>query len=200
LSTERVFRIVFFSLFIALLAIRGVYGLLARRSGLSASFENEQPGGMSPSAFLILLTILALFIFYTFGWPAWMTAPLPGWVRWTGAGMGVLSFPAQLWVHHTLQKRWSAAPGSSNILISEGPYRRVRHPMYAALMLWCLALSLVSAYWPFLILGLVSIPFFHRAAGKEEAAMIERFGGEYRDYMRRTGRFLPRAVAVGRRI
>jgi protein-S-isoprenylcysteine O-methyltransferase Ste14 len=44
----------------------------------------------------------------------------------------------------------------------------------------------------------VSMPFFHRAAGKEEAAMIGRFAGEYRDYMKRTGRFLPRAVAIGR--
>ena len=80
---------------------------------------------------------------------------------------GVLSFPAQLWVHNTLQKRWSAASGSSGSLIAEGPYRRVRHPMFA------------------------SIPFFHRAAGKEEAAMIERFDGEYREYMKRTGRFFP---------
>jgi protein-S-isoprenylcysteine O-methyltransferase Ste14 len=27
---------------------------------------------------------------------------------------------------------------------------------------------------------------------KEEARLIERFGSQYRDYMRRTGRFLPK--------
>ena len=64
--------------------------------------------------------------------------------------------------------------------------------MYAVLMLCFIGLSLVSAAWPFLLLTVVTIPFFYRVSGKEETMMIEQFGDEYRAYMQRTGRFLPR--------
>jgi protein-S-isoprenylcysteine O-methyltransferase Ste14 len=71
-------------------------------------------------------------------------------------------------------------------------YRWVRHPMYSALMLCFVGLSLVSAVWPFMVLVLLSILFFFRVVGREEVMMIEQFGDEYRAYMKKTGRFLPR--------
>lgn len=54
-----------------------------------------------------------------------------------------------------------------------------------------IALALESANWltaPPIIAG---IPLLYARAGKEEAMLIERFGDEYRSYVKRTGRFLP---------
>jgi len=64
--------------------------------------------------------------------------------------------------------------------------------MYTTLMLCFIGLSLISAVWPFMLLAVLSMPFFYRVANKEEAMMAEQFGDEYGNYMKYTGRFLPR--------
>jgi protein-S-isoprenylcysteine O-methyltransferase Ste14 len=72
-------------------------------------------------------------------------------------------------------------------------YRRIRHPMYAAIFLFSLAQGLLLDNWlagwsalaTFAVMYLVRLP-------REEAMMIQQFGQEYRDYMNRTGRLLPR--------
>jgi protein-S-isoprenylcysteine O-methyltransferase Ste14 len=202
LNTGGVFRFAFFTLFIALLAIRGYFGWKARRSGHSISFtddeEVQQPGSRRAALVIIIFLCMAgLLVLYGISPEglSWLSAPLPDWLGWLGVGLAVIALGLQVWVHDTLHRHWSAHAQSSrsHILITDGPYRWVRHPMYAGLMLLFICLSLVSAFWPFLVLALLSIPMFRRDASKEEAVMIGRFGDQYRDYMKRTGRFLPRA-------
>jgi protein-S-isoprenylcysteine O-methyltransferase Ste14 len=48
----------------------------------------------------------------------------------------------------------------------------------------------------FFLLTLLSIASFNNTASKEEAVMIQQFGDEYKSYMKRTGRFLPRMTQV----
>lgn len=59
-----------------------------------------------------------------------------------------------------------------------GPYRWARHPLYTAGTTFFVSLSVLAML-------LVRLP-------KEEGRLIERFGDEYREYMQRTGCFLPR--------
>ena len=77
-------------------------------------------------------------------------------------------------------------------LVTTGPYRWVRHPMYTSIFVWALAYFLMSANWfigaTWLGLGLLAV----RVAEAEEVALTEKFGEAYRVYIRRTGRFLPR--------
>ena len=78
-------------------------------------------------------------------------------------------------------------------LVTHGPYRFVRHPMNAVFPLVPIFLFLVSANWvlgavALILLGTISIV----RSPIEEHQLIERFGEEYRAYMRRTGRFFPR--------
>ena len=57
-----------------------------------------------------------------------------------------------------------------------------------------LATFLISANW---FMGIVFLAYFTMAASmvsSEEATLIEKFGDEYRAYIQRTGRFLPRLV------
>jgi protein-S-isoprenylcysteine O-methyltransferase Ste14 len=77
-------------------------------------------------------------------------------------------------------------------LATEGVYRRIRHPQYAAFILIMFGFLL---QWP-TILTLVMFPIlvyvYVRLARKEEAFMIEEFGAAYRDYAARTPAFIPR--------
>jgi protein-S-isoprenylcysteine O-methyltransferase Ste14 len=77
---------------------------------------------------------------------------------------------------------------------SRGLYAVIRHPQYVALALSALGLAIM---WPrFLTLVLLAVMLFlyYVLAKDEERRMLARFGDSYREYMERTGRFLPRAV------
>ncbi|WP_245610361.1 methyltransferase family protein [Thermococcus celericrescens] len=77
-------------------------------------------------------------------------------------------------------------------LLTTGCYSRVRHPIYSiwgflivlgfSLAIGGFMLGLPLVYW----LALVKF------IGEEENALEERFGDEWREYTKRTGRFLPR--------
>ena len=123
----------------------------------------------------------------------WATLPLPTWSRWVGVGLGAVGGPLLLWTHHSLGKNWSATVEirEEQTLVTGGPYRWVRHPMYTSFFVNGLASLLVSANWVigggWLGQGIVAAS----RVSDEEAIMIEEFGDRYRAYMQRTGRFLP---------
>ncbi|MDA8219963.1 MAG: isoprenylcysteine carboxylmethyltransferase family protein, partial [Dehalococcoidales bacterium] len=125
---------------------------------------------------------------------AWSSLPLPAWLRWMGGALGGLSMVLLLWTHRTLGSNFSDTlhTASAQNLVTAGPYRWVRHPMYTAFFLMTTAFFLVSANWlaGALWIGGVAAVVANRVR-REEELMVERFGDGYRDYMRRTGRFLP---------
>jgi protein-S-isoprenylcysteine O-methyltransferase Ste14 len=77
-------------------------------------------------------------------------------------------------------------------LVVDGPYRWVRHPFYLAFGILVIANTLVTSNW---FVGLASGAAFASIVARtriEERLLIARFGTQYEEYMRRTGRFLPR--------
>ena len=99
----------------------------------------------------------------------------------------------EAWTHAVLGRFWSPylqlRPGHR--LIAEGPYARIRHPMYSTILGWMMSLGLVAANWvPFIFAALCALNFMLRIRG-EEKMMLQQFGDEYREYMKRTGRLLP---------
>jgi protein-S-isoprenylcysteine O-methyltransferase Ste14 len=85
-------------------------------------------------------------------------------------------------------------------LVTEGPYRWVRHPMYTTMFVFGGGLLLLTANWiiggPMLVAAVAVVLL---RVDREEAVMIEQFGDEYREYMEHTGRFLPRLVGWRKR-
>jgi protein-S-isoprenylcysteine O-methyltransferase Ste14 len=78
-------------------------------------------------------------------------------------------------------------------LITTGVYEKIRHPMYTAFWLWALAQALLLPNWIAGFAGLVGFgALYLLRVGPEEQLMIDQFGDEYRDYMARTGRILPK--------
>jgi protein-S-isoprenylcysteine O-methyltransferase Ste14 len=197
-------KVIFFGLFVGFITIRGIFGLIAQQSGLNRWFENDTSAKQKEQksnsvGIIVILCILALFVFYAV-LPEnrnILIVPLPDWLHWLGLVLGIISLVQQIWTHVTLQKNWSAAKesGKNNVVITGGPYSWIRHPLYMALMLFFIGLSLVSGFSLFLLLASLSIPFFNNAARKEEAIMVQHFGDEYSEYMKCTGRFFPRHIS-----
>lgn len=99
-----------------------------------------------------------------------------------------------LWTHWHLGRHWSPRMSIrlDHQVITTGPYRWVRHPLYALNFLLFLGAFGMTANWLVGAVGIVSSSLIAGRAGEEEAMLLEHFGEPYASYMKRTGRFLPR--------
>jgi protein-S-isoprenylcysteine O-methyltransferase Ste14 len=204
MERQTIFRAIFFVLLAALIVIRMYYGWKMRRAGESGWSLEEEAVEREGRWSILLRVVLALFslaaiILYAIN-PAWLgtfALPLPPWSQWIGVGLGAAGLILLAWVHHALGRGWSTnlQVRTKHTLVTSGPYRWARHPMYTALFGFFAGLVLVSASWLVALLVVVAIFVLYARVGKEEAMMIEQFGDEYRHYMQRTGRFLPRLKA-----
>jgi len=81
-------------------------------------------------------------------------------------------------------------------LITAGPYARVRHPTYLAVMCMVGGLALFFLSIVLLAFFVLAVALANYRARKEERLLSSErgLGQRYRDYMARTGRFLPRPV------
>jgi protein-S-isoprenylcysteine O-methyltransferase Ste14 len=98
------------------------------------------------------------------------------WICWHAWCVGTIS---QWWRH--------------DHLCTTGPYRFVRHPIYAgATLLAVVDISLMFNSWIILLLPLFMFPVYSILVRKEEAMMTSVFGEEYQRYAAQTGRLFPR--------
>jgi protein-S-isoprenylcysteine O-methyltransferase Ste14 len=134
------------------------------------------------------------FVMYPKG-IAFASLSFPSWLRWFGVALAIFGFLLLQWAQSTLGKSWSDTPRmmTEQILITSGPYEFVRHPIYTAFILILGSLFLLSAN------GLVGLTWIGMTALEvtsrirfEERLMIEYFGDQYRDYMKKTGQLLPK--------
>lgn len=138
--------------------------------------------------------IIAVPLYLLFSpWMLWSQLPITDWLRWLGVGLGIVSLPFLTWVQHTLGKHWTVSLElqEEHKLVTTGPYRRVRQPMYCShsiFFFWVL----VSANLLLLINHLFTTILIVARIPKEEKMLLDQFGHEYRAYMKRTGRLLPR--------
>ena len=113
--------------------------------------------------------------------------------------LGAFIWGAGLWLfwrsHADLGNNWSVSleVRSSHQLITHGVYSVIRHPMYAAFLLFGIAQALLLPNWVagFSALAAVALLCIVRVP-REESMMCEFFGEQYRQYMRRTGGIAPR--------
>ena len=78
-------------------------------------------------------------------------------------------------------------------LITRGIYGVIRHPMYASQWLLVIAQPLLLQNWIAGFLNLlVFIPFYFLRVKAEEQMMLDSFGAQYQEYMKKTGGVLPK--------
>jgi protein-S-isoprenylcysteine O-methyltransferase Ste14 len=127
-------------------------------------------------------------------WMAWSSMPIPTWLRWLGVVTVATSCMLVIWTFHNLGHNLTdtVVTRENHRLVVSGPYRYVRHPFYVAIALQMLGGSLVTANWFILLSGMIPFAFLVARTRIEEQKLVDRFGIEYQDYMRRVGRFVPR--------
>jgi protein-S-isoprenylcysteine O-methyltransferase Ste14 len=76
-------------------------------------------------------------------------------------------------------------------VVTEGPFRFTRNPMYLGHLIFMLGLAVSLHSWVALAILVVRAIWFHQRVLADEARLIERFGADYADYMRRVKRWVP---------
>jgi protein-S-isoprenylcysteine O-methyltransferase Ste14 len=192
------FHIMFSIVYLGFILVRMIAGWSAIRAKGKVEYK-EGKLNMTIRGIVGLGYVGALLVYIVYpDFLSWAIMPLPAGVRWIGAGLALTSIPLIAWVQWSLGRNFNTTlhVREGHTLVTNGPYHWVRHPMYTVLFLFGIGLMLVTANW------MVGGPIAVALAGivalripKEEALMIEQFGDEYRAYMQRTGRFLPRLEA-----
>ncbi len=176
---------------VVMIAIRAPHGHRSRIVKVATSYKTPLETG------LLLLAWIGFFVPLI-----WVASPVFAFAEYplstTSLGAGVTCLVAGLWLfyrsHADLGKNWSITleVREQHRLITQGVYRRIRHPMYLALALYSVGQALVI---PNLVAGpanliafAILLAFRVRA---EERMMVAEFGDEYAAYSVRTKRLIP---------
>lgn len=191
--TDTIFIIIYLVALIVGSMIRKVYVRRPKKKDLTDDRKIK-----SDSVMLAIVSIGMFFIPFIYILTDWLNfadySP-PFRLGWLGAIIFAFALYL-LWRGHVdLGRNFSPAPQiqKGQTLVTSGAYKYVRHPLYAAHILWAVAQVLLLHNWiagfSFLV---VSIPFYMFRVSHEEKMMLDNFGDEYRKYMKRTGGVIPR--------
>lgn len=195
MAEDVLFRRIAGAVVLSLLAISVYYRHRADKAGGRVTRDDEPTPirlGLGMSAFMGFGGLLLYFI-----WPPvldWTLMPIPNAVRWTGVVIATASVASTWWIFRTLGLNITRTSKTRDnaTLVTTGPYRFVRHPFYVNVALAFWSLSLVTRSWWFAAWILPALMFLAIRTRKEEANLEARFGGAWREYVARTGRFVPR--------
>ena len=202
LTFDLVMRIIFLLSWIIFGGIRIYYGHESpwAKQSRSERFESIREDGLAGGIFLLVLFYSFFFVtfLYLIDFPliSWSYFPLLPEIRVLGVILGILSFPYIYWANKTLGNAFSATiqTQEASMLVTKGPYARIRHPIYSSHTLFNFGMVLVSANLLILAYLLVGMPFTYKRMFKEEENLIQNFGEEYEEYMKRTGRIFPKIL------
>jgi len=142
---------------------------------------------------LVLWLSPFLYLIYP-RWMVWSKIGLPESARWVGVLIGVLCVFGIYWLFSSIGTGITpvSATRKEHKLATNGIYRYVRHPLYTIGSLLFIAFGMMADNWFIAALGILTFILMAIRTPKEEANLIAKFGDEYREYMKRTGRFLPK--------
>ena len=195
MAQESLYRIAAGAMLLLMVPIGLPYRLRAARTGEPISRRGE--------GLVILVGLRASAILWGVCVVAWLIDPgllpgprlaLPEAARVAGVAFALSVPPLLAWVFSSLGMNVTdtVVVRRNATLVTRGPYRWVRHPMYGCVALVFLALALLTASVLCAALGSLVLAFLALRTPIEEARLVERFGDAYRDYGARTGRFVPR--------
>ncbi len=189
---DSIFEVVFLLGFIIGFVIRKIYMVRYGKSKAVMKYKSVVDIVLLGVAGIAM--ILPFFFMFT-PWLDFADYHLPGWMGWIGTAVFAMSL-VLLWRSHAdLGRNFSPILqiNQEQSLVTDGIYRHIRHPMYTAHILWSIAQGMLLenwlAGWAFLV---VSMPLYITRMPKEERMMLDQFGEQYRQYISRTGRIIPR--------
>jgi protein-S-isoprenylcysteine O-methyltransferase Ste14 len=116
-------------------------------------------------------------------------------LRWCAVAVaaGLLVATIRCWKRMGRHWKMAVTPGERQVLITDGPFARVRHPIYGYQVLLMLASLAVVPTLPMLAIAAVHLALMLTKARNEEAYLLGVHGDAYAAYMARTGRFFPKS-------
>ncbi len=195
MSQENIFRLLIFLLMLANFIISGYFRRKADIHDQKTSFEEENQTFLklrNAGALLMYGSILAYLIYPpVMGW-AQINLPEP--VRWIAIGVMAALVPLFYWLFSSLGKNITptVAIRKEHSLVTNGPYRWIRHPLYTFGTIFILAIATAAANWFIAGVGILTFIPLAKRTPLEEKRLLETFGQEYQDYMEKTGRYLPK--------
>jgi protein-S-isoprenylcysteine O-methyltransferase Ste14 len=193
---ENVFRIL---AALILFAGIGISGYFRRKADRETGEKIPRKVDGTPMMVLIRIGGLALWfspLVYLVnpGWMVWSKIGLSESIRWLGVGIGVLCVSGIYWLFSSIGSGITptSATRKEHKLVTRGIYRWVRHPLYTIGSSLFISFGMMADNWFIAALGIFTFILMAIRTPKEEANLIEKFGDEYREYMKRTGRFFPK--------
>ena len=184
--------------FLASLGISAWRRWQARRA-IGAIARSQEPPLLIAGRLLVALPLFGGVVGYLAnpGWMAWASLSVPSSLPWIGVALGLLTVPAVYWVLTTLGANVSETvlTKQRHQLVTTGPYRWVRHPLYSAGIALFLSIGLMAANWFILLWTVIALAAMRLVIiPREEGQLVLMFGDEYRRYRDRTGSLLPLLV------
>jgi len=114
-------------------------------------------------------------------------------LEWAGITACATGVGFAIWARRTLGRNWSGGPQikDGHELVTAGPYRLVRHPIYTGILLAILGTLIGSARVRELVILAVAVPGVCIKFSIEEKLMLRQFPQAYPEYKRRTKALIP---------
>lgn len=188
------FRVVFWAFWITFLAILTWIARSTKWSPGRRTTQHARRLRAVALGFAVLYLAAALLHTLAPGSLAFLSIPIPDSFRLVMIGVAFLSTSFVVWALRVLGKNW--APSLSGVrkdtfLVTTGPYAIVRHPIYLGVFVLLAALALLAANFLILLPTVALLTLLYVQLPDEESMLIDRFGDQYREYMKRTPRFVP---------
>jgi protein-S-isoprenylcysteine O-methyltransferase Ste14 len=120
--------------------------------------------------------------------------PASGTLNLFGLALAGAGVAFAIWARWHLGRNWSAVVSirEDHDLISTGPYRTVRHPIYTGLLVAIMGTVLIVGEFRAPIAFAIALASFYLKARKEDAWLAREFGETFEGHAKHTGMFLPR--------
>jgi protein-S-isoprenylcysteine O-methyltransferase Ste14 len=188
-----IFTAIYFVALVIETAIRAPLNKMRRQEKMSERRFTDQEKILL--GLLSLGGLVAPIIYVATNWLDFANYTLPTWASWLGVLLTAGAILVFWRAHADLGLNWSPTLEirEKHDLITRGIYRVIRHPMYASQWLLVIAQPLLLHNWIAGFLNLlVFIPFYLLRVKAEEQMMLDSFGLQYQEYMKKTGGVLPK--------
>jgi protein-S-isoprenylcysteine O-methyltransferase Ste14 len=146
-------------------------------------------GDMGQLIILILFLAVWLLDSFFFQYTSFLNGYIPLAVQLT---LGVILVLAAFSLARAGMKTVFGEVRETPVVIRQGPFRFIRHPIYLSEIMFYLGLLMFRTSLAAAFVWILAIVFFVVIARYEEKLLLARFGDDYRQYMKDVGMFLPR--------
>jgi protein-S-isoprenylcysteine O-methyltransferase Ste14 len=155
--------------------------------------QNDAPD----KANVIALPPLIYATAFVVGWLIYLAFPVPvlpdKLARVIGGLLGLASFPIAITALYALRRAQTTfdTMKPTTAIVTEGPYRYSRNPLYVSLTLLYLGVALlINVLWIVLLVVPILVVMQRGVIGREEAYLERKFGEEYLNYKARVRRWV----------